>query len=152
MKNYFWLRDFHPLATLMLFSSMLLPVTALAAEAENSTSLGMLDTAYVFQVIGSLLLVFGGIFGLIFLLKKMNGVSVGHKSPIKVLGASRVGTREKILLVEAGDQQLLIGVTTGSIRTLHVFDTPIIDTAEASNTKPDFASLMGSAFSSEKAQ
>lgn len=116
--------------------------------AVKSSGVDIFNTAYLFQVFGSLLIVFGCIFGLIFLLKKMNGMQVSQKAPVRVLGVTRIGSREKILLVEAGTQQLLVGVTAGNIRTLHTFDEPIFDSAEASQKSTDFASLLGSTFRS----
>ncbi len=118
--------------------------------AEKASGVDIFNTAYLFQVFGSLLIVFGCIFGLIFLLKKMNGMQVSQKAPVRVLGVTRIGSREKILLVEAGTQQLLVGVTAGNIRTLHTFDKPIFDSAEASQKSADFASLLGSTFGSGK--
>lgn len=118
----------------------------------SAPTVDIFNTAYLFQVFGSLLLVFGCIFGLIFLLKKMNGVPSHQNTPVRVLGVTRIGTREKILLIEAGKQQLLVGVATGNIRTLHTFDEPIVDSSEVSGKSVDFASLMGSSFSSGKSK
>lgn len=118
--------------------------------AEEGAGISLFNTAYLFQVFGSLLVVFGCIFGLIFVLKKLNGLPVGQKAPIHVLGSVRVGSREKIVLIEAGEQQLLVGVATGNIRTLHTFDQPIVDRSEASQKNTDFASLLGSSFIARK--
>jgi flagellar protein FliO/FliZ len=118
----------------------------------GSSGVDIFNTAYLFQVFGSLLLVFGCIFGLIFLLKKMNGISSSQKAPVCVLGVTRIGSREKILLIEAGNQQLLVGVAAGNIRTLHTFDKPIVDNSEVSLKSTDFASLLGSTFTSGKSK
>jgi|GEM_PF-423470 len=130
------------------------PGLALSAEEGqselSSSSVDIFNTAYLFQVFGSLLLVFGCIFGLIFLLKKMNGIPSSQKAPVCVLGVTRIGSREKILLIEAGDQQLLVGVAAGNIRTLHTFDQPIVDSSEVNIKNTDFASLLGSTFTSGK--
>ncbi|MDX2462952.1 MAG: flagellar biosynthetic protein FliO [Porticoccus sp.] len=132
--------------------TMTMPVAVLAEEKGGSPSVDIFNTAYLFQVFGSLLVVFGCIFGLIFLLKKLNGIPNSQKAPIRVLGAARVGAREKILLVEAGEQQLLVGVAAGSMRTLHTFDKPIVDSTEIDQKNTDFASLLGSSFASRKAK
>ena len=131
---------------------MTVPATVLAAEKGGSSSVDIFNTAYLFQVFGSLLVVFGCIFGLIFLLKKMNGLPTNQKAPIRVLGTARVGAREKILLVEAGEQQLLVGVAAGSMRTLHTFDKPIVDSTAIDQKNTDFSSLLGSSFTSRKAK
>ena len=136
------------------FLLFLQPIFALAVEAVSSSktvtpstsspSVDIFNTGYLFQVFGSLLVVFGCIFGLIFLLKKLNGIPSSQKAPVRVLGVTRIGSREKILLVEAGDQQLLVGVAAGNIRTLHTFDKPIVDSSDSGQKTTDFSSLLGS--------
>jgi flagellar protein FliO/FliZ len=135
-----------------IFLLMMTPVAVLAEEKGASPSVDIFNTAYLFQVFGSLLIVFGCIFGLIFLLKKLNGMPTSQKAPIRVLGTARVGAREKILLVEAGEQQLLVGVAAGGMRTLHAFDKPIVDSTEIDQKNTDFSSLLGSSFTSRKAK
>ena len=79
------------------------------------------DTAYLFQVFGSLLLVFGCLFGLAFLMRKLNGMPMSDRKLIQIVGSAKVGSREKIVLLKAGELELLVGVAAGSVRTLHVF-------------------------------
>jgi len=122
------------------------------AEAEQSAGTGgMLSGAYLLQVLGSLILVFGAIFAVLFLLKKFNGVSLSSSNPIRILASSRVGAREKIILLEAGQQQLLVGVSAGCIRTLHVFDEPVLDSAGAGKNS-DFASVLGASLQGRDSQ
>ena len=40
-----------------------------------------------------------------------------------------VGMKERVVLVQAGETQMLLGVGPGNVRTLHVFDHPIALTA-----------------------
>ncbi|MFT4823227.1 MAG: flagellar protein FliO/FliZ [Halioglobus sp.] len=95
------------------------PVFAVVAEREAPE---IFDTAYLFQVFGSLLLVFGCLFGLAFLMRKFNGMPISDRKVIQIVGSAKVGTREKIVLLKAGELELLVGVAAGSVRTLHVFD------------------------------
>ncbi|MCK5385550.1 MAG: flagellar biosynthetic protein FliO, partial [Gammaproteobacteria bacterium] len=64
----------------------------------------------------------------------MGGMTAGN---LKVLGGISVGQRERIVLVQAGDTQLLVGVAPGEIRTLHVMEEPIVNqvTSNQTNTK-----------------
>jgi len=94
------------------------------------------------QVLGSLLLVFGCLFGLLFLLKKMNALPVSDRQDIRIMGSLKVGTREKILLLKTGDSQLLVGVAAGNIRTLHVFDTSAVSAGDNSAHAADFSTLL----------
>lgn len=59
-------------------------------------------------------------------------------SHIKILSATPLGTRERILLIDAGGQQLLLGITANNINTLHVFETPIAVDNKA-DTQSDFS-------------
>lgn len=77
---------------------------------------------YILQVVGSLLLVLACLLGVLYLLKRLQGGDMGSRSPLRVLGSLKVGTREKVVLLQAGERQLLLGVASGSVRTLHVFD------------------------------
>jgi flagellar protein FliO/FliZ len=149
MHNFFQYYGHKFLVLLLLIQ----PGFVLAVESKKDAGINIFNTAYLFQVFGSLLVVFGCIFGLIFLLKKLNGLPSGQqKAPISVLGSVRVGSREKIVLIDAGEQQLLVGVAAGNIRTLHTFDKPIVDRAEDSQKKADFASLLGASFTSGKGE
>jgi flagellar protein FliO/FliZ len=67
------------------------------------------------------------------------GAGFNHRH-IKVLSVMPLGTREKLMLVKAADETLLIGVTAQSISTLHRFDGPI-DLTDAMQPSP-FANRM----------
>ena len=47
-----------------------------------------------------------------------------HKG-LKVVGALSVGQRERVIVVQAGDEQLVLGVTSSQINTLHVLEKPL---------------------------
>lgn len=86
------------------------------------------------QMFFGLLVVVALVFGMAWFMRRMgnmNGVAAGN---LKVLGGVSVGQRERIVLVQAGKTQLLVGVAPGEIRTLHVMDEPI-ESQENSNQK-----------------
>jgi flagellar biosynthetic protein FliO len=57
---------------------------------------------------------------------KRTGLTPGlGNQVIKVVSAIPIGQKEKIALIEVGNQQLLIGVTPGNIQKLLILDTPI---------------------------
>ncbi|WP_461516059.1 flagellar biosynthetic protein FliO [Porticoccus sp.] len=129
---------------------LLLPIPGISmAATAPSSAPNLFSASYVFQVIGSLLLVFGCIVGLLFLLKRVNSFSSVGASPLRVLGSARLGTREKVVLLQAGEQQLLVGVATGGVRTLHVFEQPVV-LSEQQGTR-DFSTLLGKALGQGKA-
>lgn len=115
------------------------------ALADDAKPLEMFDTAYLIQVFGSLLVVFGCLFGLVFFLKKMNGLPTTDRKLIQVLGSVKVGSREKIVLLRAGEEQLLVGVAAGSVRTLHVFsDLGSQEQKGLGDTAANFAAILKS--------
>ncbi len=66
---------------------------------------------------------------------------------IRCVETFAVGARERLLLLDADGQRLLIGIGQGGIRTLHVYDaaarSPEAPTAEApSATGTDFGELL----------
>ncbi|WP_172600428.1 FliO/MopB family protein [Sulfurivermis fontis] len=46
-----------------------------------------------------------------------------------MLGGVPVGQRERVVLIQVGNKQLLLGVAPGRVQTLHVLDEPINVTA-----------------------
>ena len=128
--------------------SALAPAIALAQEegvARSSAEMPALFSAgYLVQVLGSLLVVFICLFGVIFMLRRFNRLGPSTGAPLRVLGSASVGQRERIVLVEAGSEQLLVGVAPGSVRTLHVMEEPIDLTDDAKQAN-DFAAVLRAA-------
>lgn len=80
---------------------------------------------YFAQIMLSLILVLLIIFVAAWLLRRFGrfpGVADGN---LKVLGALSVGQRERILLLQVGREQILVGVTSSKISTLHTLKEPI---------------------------
>jgi flagellar protein FliO/FliZ len=87
------------------------------------------------QVTLALALVVGLIYGAAWLFKRSKGLSPSSGIPMKTLAVLPMGVKEKIILVEVGGKQLLLGMTPHQINTLATFDEPIIDTT-LNNDKP----------------
>lgn len=76
-------------------------------------------TGSLLQIAFSLLLVLATIIAVAWLLRRMNLAQQGSGSYLKVVGSVAIGQRERVVLVEAGDTWLLVGVGPSQIRTLH---------------------------------
>ncbi len=101
------------------------------------------------QMFLGLFLVVGLIFGMAWFMRRLSGVNSVAAGNLKVLGGISVGQRERVVLVQAGDTQLLVGVAPGQIRTLHVMDEPISSVAETgSKTSNGFAEKLHAAIKS----
>lgn len=140
-----------------LLIAFLLPSNSVLAVVSEAPKTEIFSAAYLVQVAGSLLLVFGCLFGLVFVMKKLNGVPVGDRKSLRIVSSVKVGNREKIMLLDTGEGQVLVGVAAGSVRTLYVYsgtETSVGQELPSSSnstsnaaTEPaaDFAALMPSA-------
>lgn len=104
---------------------MLFPANAasdVAAPAVAASSGSMAGN--LFSTAFSLMLVIGVIFAIAWLMRFMQRTRLGGAgvSNLRINGGIQVGTRERVLMVQAGDKHLLIGVAPGRVQTLHVFD------------------------------
>ena len=58
-------------------------------------------------------------------MKQMQVGQGGSHTGLKVIGALSLGQRERVVVVQAGSEQLVLGVTSSAINTLHVLETPM---------------------------
>ena len=113
---------FYRLAALfsLLINSSLLLAEPVIKEAKVLS--GPVTGGTILQWFFGLMVVLAIIVGCSWLLRRYGNLSGGTGSGLKVLGGVSVGTREKVLLLQAGKKQLIIGVAPGQIRTLHVLE------------------------------
>lgn len=65
------------------------------------------------------------IVGLAWLLKRLPGSGLRSSEQLRVVTSLAVGQRERLLVVQVGGQQLLLGVTAQSITPLHTLAEPL---------------------------
>ena len=58
-------------------------------------------------------------------LKRLGGFSIAGNGALKILSGLSMGARERVVLMQVGEEQILIGVSPGRIQTLHVLEKPI---------------------------
>ena len=122
--------------------SLLLFVTssALAQETAPAVAPSSLFTGdYLLQVVGSFVVVILLLVGVLVMLRRFNGVSGQMSGNMRVLSSVGVGQRERAVLLQVGDQQILVGVGPGNVRKIHVFDEPVVDPKETST--PNFSAV-----------
>ncbi|MGQ0501688.1 MAG: flagellar biosynthetic protein FliO [Panacagrimonas sp.] len=93
---------------------------------------------------GSLLVVLGVILALAWLLRRVQGLRVQGTQSVRVLGGTAVGAKERVLIVQAGGQQFLIGVAPNAVNLLHHFDEPLPEPDESAASIPVFAQKLQS--------
>lgn len=119
-------------------SFLLLPSLAQASTADSA---GVSGATYV-QAMLALLLIVGLLFGTAWLARKVSGGKSFGQGNLKVLGGVALGPRERLVLVEAGDTWLVIGMVPGQIRTLHRMPKgadPVADPMSATDGEAPFA-------------
>jgi len=109
------------------------PNTAPASLPIGSTELLNVGGGLIFVVFAIIVL------GIIY--AKTQGLRPGTNGVIKVVATQPLGPKERLAIIEIADQQLLIGMTTASVQTLHVFDRPVAIVNEAS---PSFSARLRS--------
>lgn len=65
------------------------------------------------------------IFAVAWLIKRMGTLNPNHSSNLKIIAGLSVGQREKIVVVQVMDEQLLVGITQSNIQLLSKLEQPI---------------------------
>ena len=83
-----------------------------------------------------LLIVLSVFFLCVWGVRKLGGLTVSGAEKMRVVGGLSLGLREKVILLQVGRKQLILGVTPGRIETLHVLegDDCLIKEETVSNT------------------
>lgn len=93
----------------------------------------------VLHVLLGLMLVLAAVLVTAWFLRRFLRIDHGLNGQLKVLSGVSMGNRERAVLLQVGDKQLLIGVAPGCIRTLHVLDQPMLSETPPGEAKSDFA-------------
>lgn len=113
---------------------------AIAQEMTPAVSPSSLFTGdYLLQVVGSFVVVILLLVAVLVMLKRFNGIGSSISGDMRVISSVSVGQRERAVLLQVGEQQVLVGVGPGNVRTLHVFDEAPIQASEQS--VPSFADV-----------
>lgn len=82
--------------------------------------------SHLLNVTLGLIAIIGLIFALSLFVKRFGSGTFSANTQLKIISSMPLGTRERIVLIDAGGQQLLLGITPTNINTLHVFADPIV--------------------------
>jgi len=97
--------------------------------AELASSAGKLPAVIgsdeILKTGGSLLLIVASIIVVGWLYSRLKGNHARNGGFIRVLATQPLGPKERVLLIEVADQQLVLGVTATRIQTLHVLQQPV---------------------------
>jgi flagellar protein FliO/FliZ len=141
----------------MLFSGMVVAVeqgeaAVATSSVTNSVTNNPVNASYLAQLVVGLLVVILCIIALAWFAKRFGRLQSSPDGALQMLGGMSMGARERIVLVQVGDKQLLLGVAPGSINTLHVLDEPVHTSAPRTSnmTGGSFAEKLGAMLSQGK--
>ncbi|MCK6265486.1 flagellar biosynthetic protein FliO [Vibrio sp. ZSDE26] len=107
---------------------LFVPFSSMAATGSQ------LDLA---TTVGSLLFVVALILVLAWAVKRMRVPTMMNQKGLSIVRQITVGTKERIMIVQAGEDQFLVGVTSQSIQLISKLDTPITQEELASGSFAD---------------
>lgn len=87
------------------------------------------------------------IFFLAWIMKKMGYSNVAGQGQLQIIASLNLGQKEKIALIQVGQQQLLVGITATQINTLHVLDEVLEQTSAGKLSDSTENSTLGNKFS-----
>ena len=131
-----------------------LPLSALAATIgapasnEAGAAVGATVTAatgggsmagQLTQLLLGLVVVLAVIFAMAWVVRRVQQVAPRGGQVIDIVSARALGPRDRLVLVQVGDEQILLGVSPGRITSLHVMKEPVRGPARSEQATPEFA-------------
>jgi flagellar protein FliO/FliZ len=106
------------------------PLSFAAQAAPQNLS----NPSSIVSIFLSLLLVIGVVFILAFLMRRFN-VTQSGTSQLKVVASMMAGTKERVMVIQVGDEQHLLGVTGHNINHLAKLTNPLVNSNNGPNEK-----------------
>ena len=128
-----------------------LPLTVSASESAPSAASQVSLTGQLAQLGIGLLLVVGLIFLMGYLMRRI-GPMAPQGQHIRLVSSFPLGPRDRLLLVDVGGTQMLLGTSPGRINTLHVFAEPVAALRLPVASQTDFAKTLRTLLKREKNQ
>ena len=92
-----------------------------AANTAATTAAGAAPVASagsMLQVMFGLIVVLGLMAGAAWMMRRMGMTGAGNSSAVKIIGGVNVGQRERVMVVEVGEQWIVVGVAAGRVNAL----------------------------------
>ena len=102
-----------------------LPAQADADSAATDLGSSLFTGDYLLQVVGSFFLVICVLLAVMLLLKRFNTIGNSNGGHIEILANAPLGQRERAVLLQVGEEQILVGVAPGNVTTLHHISHPV---------------------------
>ncbi len=86
------------------------------------TPLSKKSNSYLLQLFSGLLVVLVSIIVLAWVAKRFTRMQSGNNAYLKIIAGISMGSRERVVVVQAGATKVLLGVSPGRVNMLHVLD------------------------------
>lgn len=116
---------------MFLILTLPFPVLAETGKPSYMPPPSVISTESTLQMMGGLLLVLAIIGGITWLLKRFSLISTAAAGVVKVVAATGVGQRERVVVVEIDNTWLVLGVAPGCVNKLYTMNKPSADAANA---------------------
>lgn len=126
------------LLVLLFLVFLLLHPAAWGAESAAAAGTAYSPVEQIAKMIIGLLVVLVMIFVLAWLARNYGGFSPAQNAALKTVAGVAVGQKERVVLLQVGERQLLIGVAPGEVTLLHVIEKGE-EVAAAEHSLPPFA-------------
>jgi flagellar protein FliO/FliZ len=116
---------------LYIFSMLLIYPVQVFSDTEGkienigTVATGPVEVTAVFQVLAALIFIIILIIAMAWGYKRYGFTSSVNGSLMKVVGAISLGGKEKAVLLQIGDDQVLLGVSPGYVRKIHDIKDPV---------------------------
>ena len=121
-----------------------------AAGSTPSTAPDPISMTSLWQLTLGMLMVLALILGLAWVLKRTGRFQMAAGGGLRILGGLSMGARERVVLLQVGNTQLLVGVAPGRVQTLHVLEQPLPAAAGGPQNTSGFSDQLGRFLNKEK--
>jgi flagellar protein FliO/FliZ len=135
-----WLMALAALPLSALAATVGAPATSEAGPAATvAAATGGSMAGQLTQLMLGLLVVLAVIVALAWVVRRVQQAAPRGGQVIDIVSARALGPRDRLVLVQVGDEQILLGVSPGRITSLHVMKEPVRSPARSEQVAPEFA-------------
>lgn len=133
---------------MMIFRVLVLLMIPLSQAWAGDVQPPEVSTAYMGKMLFSLVLVVAFLFAFMWLMRRSMQLG-GSADGIRIVAVKALGTRERLMVVDVGGEQILLAVTPQRIEKLHELKAPL-EIQPAAVAKADFPDMFRTLLSTKK--
>ena len=106
-------------------SGMTAPVTTAVTAASIAPTAAGMSSENIFKLMFMLFIVLALIVTAAWLMKRFTRITGHATGAIRIIAQAPMGVKERVVLLQVGEEQLLVGQSLAGLQTLHVLQTPV---------------------------